>query len=520
MAKKFLVPIDLESYIDLNKNELRNSVIQNLATAPSTPSNGQIYYDTSDDKLYVRAAGGWVYVNRNAATTSVDGLMSSTDKTKLDAVESSADVTDATNVDAAGAVMESDFNAGTFLYAANDNTPAVKTAAEVLTILGVETGATADQTASEILTLLLTVDGATSTLDADKLDGQEGTYYLSRTNHSGTQLASTVSDFDTQVQTSRLDEMAAPTASVSMNSQRVTSVGTPTSDTDAATKAYVDATKAGLNVKTPVRVATTANINISTDLQNADTIDGVTLATGDRVLVKDQTTGSENGIYDVVASGAGTRSSDFDASSEAIGGAFVWINEGSTQADSQYVVTTNDPITLGTTSITWTKFSSVSGVVAGDGLSKTGATISVNLDTNPGLSVSASGLTVASGLAGAGLTLTSGVLSVDDVDLAAAVTGTLPIANGGTGATTSAGVKTALGYMTRYTTTLTADSSTTSFTVTHSLGTRAVGVTVYASATPYAEVEVDVEHTSTSAVTIAFGSAPTTGTDYEVVVIG
>ena len=520
MAKKFLVPIDLESYLDLNKNELRNAVIQSLGTAPLSPANGQVYYDTNDNKLYLRSNGGWVYVNRNAATTSIDGLMSSSDKTKLDAVEASADVTDSINVNAAGAVMESDFNTGTFLYAAADNTPATKNATEVRSLLNVEDGATADQTASEILTLLLTVDGSGSGIDADNFDGQDSSYYTGRANHTGSQTASTISDFDTQVRTNRLDQMTPPTASLSMNSQRVTSVGAPTSDTDAATKAYVDSTKEGLSVKEPVRVATTASIAIATDLQNGDVIDGVTLATGDRVLLKDQTTGSENGIYDVVASGSGTRSDDFNSSVETVPGSFVWVNEGSANGDVQYVLTTNGPITLNTTSLTWTIFTSASTLSAGNGLAKSGNEFSVDLDANPGLALSASGLKVDATIAGTGLTFSSGVINRDTIDLTADITGTLPLANGGTNATSASGAKTSLGFMTRYTSTITADSTTSSFALTHSLGTRAVTVAVYTAASPYAEVEVDIERTSTSAVTIAFGTAPTTGTDYEVVIIG
>ena len=477
MAKKFLVPIDIESYIDLNKNELRNAVVQNLSTAPSAPSDGQVYYDTDDDKLYLRANSAWEIVNRFTAA----------DETKLDAIESAADVTDATNVNAAGAVMETDFDATTFLYATSDNTPQPKTPAQVLTILGIETSATADQTASEILTLLLTVDGSGSSLDADKLDAQEGSHYLARANHTGTQAASTVSDFDTQVQTSRLDQMAAPTGSVSANSQRIVSVGSPSADTDAATKAYVDATKQGLNVKDPVRVASTANVAVADGLENGDTVDGVTIATGDRVLLKDQSTATENGIYVAVASGAASRAADMDASSEAIGGAFVWVNEGTVGADTQWVITTNDPITLGSTSITWTQFSGSAQVTAGDGLNKSGGELSVDLITNSGLAVDSSGLSIASSVAGDGLTLTSGVLSADFKKVSATLTG---------------------------------DGSAAAFTVTHSLSSRDVQVTVYASASPYAEVEVDIEHTTTSAVTVTFATAPANGTDYRAVVVG
>ena len=107
-----------------------------------------------------------------------------------------------------------------------------------------------------------------------------------RNNHSGTQTASTISDFDTQVRTSKLSDMAAPNTSVSMNNQKITNLGAPSSDADAATKEYVDAATAGLNVHEAVRVATTTNIDLSTDLENGDTLDGITLATGNRVLVK------------------------------------------------------------------------------------------------------------------------------------------------------------------------------------------------------------------------------------------
>jgi hypothetical protein len=459
MAKKFLVPIDIESYIDLNKNELRNAVVQNLSTAPSSPSDGQIYYDTDDDKLYLRANSAWEIVNRFTAA----------DESKLD---------------------------------------------------GIEAAATADQTAAEILALLLTVDGTGTNLDADKLDSQEGTYYLARANHTGTQTASTVSDFDTQVKTNRLDEMAAPTNTVSANSQRIASVGAPTADTDAATKAYVDATKQGLNVKDPVRVASTANVAIANGLENGDAIDGVTLVTGDRVLLKNQSTATENGVYVVVASGAASRSTDMDVSSEAIGGAFVWVNEGTVNGDHQYVVTTNDPITLGSTSIVWTHFASASGISAGDGIAKTGSVMSVDLDSNSGLTTSASGLTIASDIDGDGLTLTAGVLSRDTIDLSTgAVTGTLPIGNGG-GYTSTSTAKTALGFLTRASATLTGDDTTAAFTVTHNLGTRDIDVTVYQSASPYAEVEVDIAHATTNTVTITFSTAPATGTDYRAVVIG
>ena len=190
---------------------------------------------------------------------------------------------------------------------------------------------------------------------------------------SGTGLvASNINNFDTQVRTSRLDQMAVPTGSVSLNSQKITNLATPTDDTDAATKAYVDAARSGLDVKQSVRVATTANITLS----GAQTIDGVSAIAGDRVLVKDQTTGTQNGIY-VVAAGAWSRATDADISAEVTGGMFTFVKEGTTNADSGWVLTTNDTITLGTTSLAFAQFSGAGQITAGAGLTKSGNTIDV-----------------------------------------------------------------------------------------------------------------------------------------------
>lgn len=184
--------------------------------------------------------------------------------------------------------------------------------------------------------------------------------------------AAKISDFNTQVRTNRLDQMAAPTASVSLNSQKITNLATPTADADAATKAYVDATKQGLDVKDSVRVATTANITLSA----TQTIDGVAVIAGNRVLVKNQSTASQNGIY-VVAAGAWSRSTDANTSAKVTAGMFTFAAEGTVNADSGWVLTTNDVITLNTTPLTFTQFSGAGQIVAGNGLSKTGNTLNV-----------------------------------------------------------------------------------------------------------------------------------------------
>lgn len=216
--------------------------------------------------------------------------------------------------------------------------------------------------------------------------GTAGTYTKVTTDAkgrvtSGTTLSATdiptltaakISDFDTQVRTSRLDQMAAPTATVSLNSQKISNLADPTGAQDAATKAYVDATRQGLDVKDSVRAATTASITLSA----TQTVDGVALVAGDRVLVKDQSTASANGIY-VVAAGAWTRATDADSSAKVTAGMFTFVEEGTANADTGWVLTTNAPVTLGTTSLAFTQFSGAGQVTAGAGLTKTGSTLDI-----------------------------------------------------------------------------------------------------------------------------------------------
>jgi hypothetical protein len=188
--------------------------------------------------------------------------------------------------------------------------------------------------------------------------------------------ASKISDFDTQVRTSRLDQMAVPTASVNLNSQKIINLATPTNATDAANKDYVDSVSQGLDPKNSVHVATTTNLNLSSP---GSTIDGVTMVSGDRVLVKDQSTASQNGIY--VWNGAAsamTRATDADSVTKLNGGAFVFVEEGNTYATTGWVL--QQPVgtyVLGTTALTWSQFSGAGQITAGPGLTKSGNTISL-----------------------------------------------------------------------------------------------------------------------------------------------
>jgi hypothetical protein len=186
--------------------------------------------------------------------------------------------------------------------------------------------------------------------------------------------ASKISNFDTQVRTSRLDQMATPTASVALGSQKITGLAEPTLAQDAATKNYVDTVAQGLDAKVSVRAATTAaggNITLS----GTQTIDGVSVVANDRVLVKNQTTTTENGIW-VASAGAWTRATDADSWAELIA-AFTFVEEGTVNADTGWVSTTNAGGTLGSTAIGFAQFSAAGAYTAGTGMTATGNTFNV-----------------------------------------------------------------------------------------------------------------------------------------------
>jgi len=290
------------------------------------------------------------------------------------------------------------------------------------------------------------IDLSATATDSATLNGQAPSYYLARANHTGTQTASTISDFDAAV--------AATIAAgdLALGNHKITGVADPTNPQDVATKAYVDAQSQGLDVKTSVRAGTTANVTLS----GTQTIDGVALIAGDRVLVKNQTTGAQNGIY-VVAAGAWSRSTDADASAEVTSGMFTFIEEGTVNSDTGWVLTTNGAITLGTTVLTFTQFSGAGTITAGTGLTLSGTVIA--LDTAGGYGVRK----------------------------AAADIG---------------------------------DGSATSITITHNLNTRDLcGVWLRDNSNPYGAFFADVEATTVNTVTIRFATAPTAA-QYRAIISG
>jgi len=224
--------------------------------------------------------------------------------------------------------------------------------------------------------------------------------------------ASKISDFDSQVRTSRVDQLASAT-------NPVTGV-TPTADAHFATKGYVDGVSQGLDIKEAVKVATTANITLS----GTQTIDGVAVSADERVLVKDQSTATENGLY-LCKAGSWSRTDDLAAGDDA-SSVFVFVDQGTVNADNGFVCTTNKgSAVVGTNNLAFTQFSGAGQVTAGDGLDKSGNTLSLDLKANGGLVIESTEVAV---------------------DLAASsITGTLAVSDGGTGATSASAARTALG---------------------------------------------------------------------------
>lgn len=216
-----------------------------------------------------------------------------------------------------------------------------------------------------------------------------------------------------------LDSITAPTAAVNLAGFKITNLGAPTLSSDAARLADVQAASAGIDVKPSVRASTTGNVVIASGLVTGTVIDGVTLTTGDRVLVKNQTTATENGSYVVPAAGAASRTDDVITAN-----AFWFVEEGTANADTSWMVTNNGVITIGTTALTLAQFGapgSSSGTA--NRITVTGGVIDIAANYVGQSSITTVG------------TITSGVW-----------TGTsIAVANGGTGATTPAAARSNLG---------------------------------------------------------------------------
>lgn len=498
MARKFLVSIDL------NKNELQNAVIQNLGTAPSSPVAGQIYYNTGDNELYFYNGSAWestqaesevlygAFAARPAAGTA-GRLYYATDQALLyfDDGATWAQVSAFGSVTAQTSYGASSGNGSSNSYARTDHThgtpPLTSNAASTQAIGDSATVGTGTAPARDdhkhampafgsvtAQTSFGSASGNGSSADIARADHTHGTPTHDNTAHSAINLSA----------------LAVPTADVSFATYKITNLGTPTVSTDAATKQYVDDVAQGLNIHAASYAATTANLNatysngssgVGATLTNAGTqaafsTDGVNPPINSRILVKNQTTTAQNGIYTLTTVGDGstnwvlTRATDFDTATEIAGGDFTFVDFGSTLANTGWV-NVDEVNTVGTDAIVFQQFSGAGTYTASNGVLLTGNNFTGVVEASGGLTVGASGFAL-------------------DTNIA----------------------------VRKYATSV-GDGTATSYTVTHSLSTRDVTVAVYDNSSPYAEVICDVQHTSTSAITLLFSVAPTSN-QYRVVVHG
>jgi hypothetical protein len=401
----------LGNALDFSKYEARNIRAHQLGAAPSSPVTGQMYYNTADNTLYWFNGTIWVSASGGAPSGAAGGDLSGTYPNPQIAP---------------GVIVDADVSASAAI---------AKSKLAALAIVNADVAAGA-----AIAYAKLALTGAI--LNGDLAGGialsKLATDPLARANHTGTQLAATISDFTTARDLQRLDQHVAPTAAVTLNSQKITNLADPTAATDGANKQYVDSLAQGLSAKEPVWAASTGNVVIATDgSPNGFNIDGSTFntvssGTRNRVLLKNQTTASENGIY-VVSGAAGgpqtmARAADMDASVE-FPSAYTWVESGTTNADTGWVCT-NDPLPIASPipASTWVQFTGAGQVTAGAGLTKTGNSLDVG---------AAAGITVAADTVGVATGGVTNAMLAGSIDATTKLTGAVPVANGGTSQTTA-----------------------------------------------------------------------------------